>query len=120
MKKENKVPPFHCTQPCGNCPYRTDAPLQLWDKYEFEKLLKTETEFMGAIYNCHKDNGSVCIGWLMKQDENRFPSIRLRIALSKHKVTRKYLNKLNSPFPLYKDVKEMIAANYPKILKKKR
>lgn len=39
-----KIEPFKCTQPCSNCPYRTDAPLKLWHKSEYEKLLKTENE----------------------------------------------------------------------------
>lgn len=117
---EKKVPLFHCTKPCDNCPYRIDAPLKLWDKSEFEKLLNSETEQFGKVYNCHKSNGSVCVGWLMKQDENRFPSIALRIALSTHKVTRKYLDKLKSPVALYKDVKEMIKANFPELIKKNK
>lgn len=109
----NKVTTFTCTQPCNNCPYRTDAPLQHWHKSEYEKLLKMENEQFGTVYGCHKNNGSVCVGWLMKQDENRFPSIMLRIALSQNKVTREYLDSLHSPVPLYKNVKEMIKANYP-------
>lgn len=114
-----KIEPFKCTQPCSNCPYRTDAPLKLWHKSEYEKLLKTENDYLGSTYGCHKNNGSICIGWLMKQDENNFPSIALRISLSNHKVTRTYLDSLHSPAPLYKDVKEMIKANYPKLLKSK-
>lgn len=115
-----KVNTFHCTQPCSNCPYKTDAPLKLWHKSEYEKLLETEKDYMGSIYACHKNNGSICIGWLMKQDENRLPSIALRISLSNHNITREYLDSLHSPAPLYKDVEEMIKANYPHILKKSK
>lgn len=111
-----KVEAYTCLQPCGNCPYRTDAPLQHWDKSEYEKLLATENDYMGSVYGCHKNNGNVCIGWLMKQDENRFPSIMLRISLSKNNITREYLDKLNSPSPLYKTVKDMIVANYPELI----
>ena len=113
-----KVKTFTCTQPCSNCPYRTDSPLKLWHISEYEKLLAKENEYLGSVYNCHKNNGSICIGWLMKQDENRFPSIMLRILLSKHNITRKYLDSLHSPAKLYKNVKAMIKANYPKLLKK--
>lgn len=120
MTPENKVSLFHCKQPCGNCPYRTDAPVRHWDKSEFETLLDSETHQFGTIYNCHKNNGSVCVGWLMKQDENRLPSIALRMALTKYNVTRLYMDSLSSPFPLYKNVKEMIKANFPSILKRKR
>lgn len=113
-----KVKMFHCTSPCNNCPYRTDAPLKLWHPSEYEKLLATEKDYMGSTYGCHKNNGSICIGWLMKQDENNFPSIALRIQLSTHKVTREYLDSLYSSAPLYKNVKAMIRANFPKLLKK--
>lgn len=109
---------YKCSQPCCNCPYRTDAPLKLWHKEEFEKLLKKENDFMGVVYNCHKKNGSVCVGWLMKQDENNFPSIALRLSLSKHNITREYLDSLHSPSPLCKTVKQMIRKNFPQILKK--
>ena len=114
-----KVKQFSCTQPCNNCPYRKDAPLQLWDKFEFIKLKEKENDYMGAVYGCHKNNGSICVGWLMKQDENNFPSIALRMQLSKDNVTREYLDSLNSPSPLYKNVDAMIKANFPEILKNK-
>lgn len=117
MKKVNH---YTCTQPCNNCPYRTDAPLKLWHKSEYEKLLKLEDDYLGTIYGCHKNNGSICIGWLMKQDENNLRSIMLRISLSKHKVTREYLDSLHSPAPLYKNVKAMIKANFPSVLKTKK
>lgn len=111
--EKNKVEPFKCLQPCSNCPYRKDATLQLWDKSEYDKLKGMESSQFGAIYGCHKNNGSTCIGWLMKQDENNFPSIMLRLFLSKNNVTREYLDKINSPSELYKNVEEMIEANYP-------
>ncbi len=114
---ENKVPLFHCTQPCGNCPYRTDSPKAHWHKIEFEKVLASENDQMGNTFLCHKNNGSICVGWLMDQDKRRLPSIMLRIALSKHNITREYMDKLHSPAPLYKDIKAMIKANFPELLK---
>jgi hypothetical protein len=110
---------FNCTQPCNNCPYRTDAPLKHWHKSEYEKLLATEDDYMGSVYGCHKNNGSVCVGWLMKQNENNFPSIALRIALIVNKVSREYLDSLHTPAPLYKDVKTMVKANFPQLIKRK-
>lgn len=108
---------FNCTQPCGNCPYRTDAPLQLWDKAEFKKLLEKEHDYLGAVYHCHKNNGSICVGWMIKQYEANFPSIALRLAFSKHNVPKAYFDSLSSPAPLYKDVAAMIKANFPGLLK---
>jgi hypothetical protein len=107
------VDQFKCEQPCNNCPYRKDAPLRHWAVEEFINLIATEKSQFGAVFGCHKNNGSVCVGWLMKQDERYFPSIALRMSLSKHKITRDYLDKLNSPSPLFDTVEEMVKANYP-------
>jgi hypothetical protein len=116
MSKENKAELFSCTKPCGNCPYRTDAPKQLWAKEEFEDLLASERDYFGKVYNCHKNNGSVCVGWLIDQDKRNFPSIALRISLINHGVSREYLDNLASPAPLYFSVEEMIENNFPEIL----
>jgi hypothetical protein len=109
---------YYKKSPCNNCPYRTDAPLKLWHKSEYEKLLASENSQCGSIYLCHKKDGHVCVGWLMKQDEQNFPSIMLRISLSKNNVTREYLDSLNCNAPLYKDVRAMIKANFPNVLRK--
>jgi hypothetical protein len=106
---------FKCKSPCGNCPYRKDGTLKLWHKSEYNKLKEIENSQFGSVYKCHKNNGSICVGWLMKQDENNLPSIALRIALTINKVTREYLNNLKSPSELYENIDAMIKANYPKI-----
>lgn len=104
---------FTKKQPCNNCPYRTDAPLAHWSVLEYKNLLATQSDQMGAIFGCHKANGHVCVGWLMKQDENGFPSIALRLSLKKNHVIREYLDKLKSPAPLYDSVEQMCEAHYP-------
>lgn len=109
--------PFRRSRPCQNCPYRTDAPLQLWAVEEFENLVANEGAELGTFYNCHKNDGCVCVGWLMKQDQAGLPSIRLRMSLSRHKVPVAYLDGLNSPADLYPDVLSMCRANYPKVFK---
>lgn len=118
-KSENKVDTFSCTQPCNNCPYRKDAPLKLWHRSEFSKLLEEENKQFGGLYHCHKNNGSICVGWLMKQLENGCPNLTLRMAIISKGVTAEYFDKLNSPSPLYKNVRAMIRANYPSIVKPK-
>jgi len=110
-----QVPQFSCTSPCGNCPYRKDAPLRHWSIEEFKDMAAAENDTFGKVYGCHKKNNSVCVGWLMKQDENRLPSIALRIALSQNNVTVGYLDNLSSPAPLYDTVSDMIKANYPEL-----
>lgn len=109
---------FECTSPCGNCPYRTDSPLRHWPKEEFALLLANEASELGKSYSCHKQNGSVCVGFLMNQDERRFPSIMLRLDLIQNNVGRDYLDRLACPVPLFESVEEMVGANYPELLEK--
>lgn len=112
-----QVKSFECTQPCGNCPYRTDAPVRLWAREEFADLMANEAAMLGTTYGCHKQNGSMCIGWVMDQERRGFPSIMLRIKMSQENVTREYLDSLHSPAPLYKNVRAMVKANFPALLR---
>lgn len=111
---------YSCKTPCKNCPYRKDAPLQLWDKKEFKDLLENEKKEMGVTYVCHKNNGSICVGWLMMQEKNYLPSIMLRISLSKHNVTRKYLESLHCKTEMFETTEDMVRANFPELLKIKK
>lgn len=113
MKPELK---FSKKSPCDNCPYRLDAPVGYWDKKEFEGVLAAEESQMGTVYGCHKNDGNVCVGWLMNQHERNLPSINLRIALSRHNVTRKYLDSLHCSSERFESVEEMIEANYPALI----
>lgn len=105
---------LHRKQPCDNCPYRLDAPLQMWHKEEFKKLMEQDEQW-GAVYHCHKKDGHVCVGWLMKQDEQRCPNLNLRLLLIKKNINRTYLDALRSPAGLYSTVEEMIQANFPEL-----
>jgi len=108
---------YKITSPCKNCPYRADAPTAHWHKEHFEKLLEDSESNMCPVYGCHKANGHVCVGWLMDQDKNHLPSIPLRLSLSKQNVHFSYLDSLKCKSPLYSSVREMIAANFPELLK---
>lgn len=109
---------FKPTQPCGNCPYRKDAPLALWHCEEFKKLHANDKLQFGPLYDCHKRDGTVCIGWLMNQDERSFPNINLRLKLSKEDITRKYLDSLKCSSERFATIEEMIEANFPELLNK--
>jgi len=112
MKIKDSKNPYGCKTPCGNCPYRKDAPLQLWKKEEFENLAHSEEQLFGRVYNCHKNNGTRCVGWLMMQDKNGFPNLTLRIDLTKFKVDREHLDSLHCRSEMYASIPEMIKANY--------
>jgi hypothetical protein len=109
-----------CKKVCSNCPYRKDAPLQLWDIYEFEKLLNDAKASygLGAIYDCHKNNGSICKGWLVNQLENDIPSNTLRIVLRTSQTKQEELDTVldaNKDIEMYKSIEEMSFANYPEL-----
>ena len=106
---------FYKKQPCNNCPYRLDAPLQLWSIEEFRDLMKHDEQW-GGIYGCHKKDGHVCVGWLMKQDEMRIPNLRMRMALSSANVTREYMDALNCKTGLYNTLEDMVQANFPELI----
>lgn len=102
--------------PCKNCPYRKDAPLQLWDKEEFTDLLHNDSTQFGAKYGCHKqETKHVCVGWLMNQDKRNLPSILLRLDLLQNEVTREYIDSLYCKSEMYDTIEEMALANYPQI-----
>jgi hypothetical protein len=108
---------FEKKSPCNNCPYRKDAPLRHWSIEEFKDLIANENTQFGTVYHCHKKDESVCVGWLMNQDENNFPSIALRLSLMQNKVSREYLDALKCKSERYKSVREMCKTNYPEYFK---
>lgn len=103
--------------PCNTCPYRVDVPLRYWDIGEFKDLMISERDFFGKVYGCHKNDGRVCVGWLMDQDKRGFPSIALRMSLSNNNINRTYLDGLTCKSPLYESVEQMCEANYPEYFK---
>ncbi len=105
---------FKGKTPCKDCPYRIDAPLRKWDIEEFKRLIENDQQF-GKLYDCHKKDDTICRGWLIDQDNRRFPCIPLRLELSKQKITRKYLDNLSCSSPLYGSITEMSTSNYPEL-----
>jgi hypothetical protein len=106
---------FSCKKPCSNCPYRKDAPKAHWDISEFIRLLDTESDQLGTVFGCHKNNGTVCAGWMIHQINNNLPSIALRYKLMKMAVTSEELEQFSSPHEMYEDVREMCEANFPEL-----
>lgn len=106
---------FKGKSPCKDCPYRTDAPLQKWSIEEFKELIKNDREYIGKLYYCHKKDDIVCGGWLMDQDERRFPCIALRLELSHQKIDRVYLDALSCKVARFTSIEAMAVANYPEL-----
>lgn len=106
---------FEQREPCKSCPYRTDAPLNLWDDAEFERLLEYGPEEM-PLYGCHEyrkrpEQAQVCVGWLIDQREAGVRSIPLRIALLRNPAALECLQEAQSPVELYPSVVDMCVAN---------
>lgn len=103
---------FERKSPCNNCPYRKDAPRRHWSIEEFRDLMIKDADYMGVTYGCHKKDDHVCVGWLMDQDKRGFPSLVLRMTLSKLRIDRTYLDNLASPSEMFKSIREMAIANF--------
>lgn len=109
----------HPETPCSDCPYRKDAPLHLWDRYEFRKLLEQdESQFGTGVYACHKhkdldpvDRG-MCAGWAVDQKRRNIPSINLRLQLMGDPLFRAAFTKVHDGgHKLFKTIKAMCRAN---------
>lgn len=108
----------HMVRPCENCPYRKDAPRKLWHRSEFERLLATEDDDIGATFACHKhidlpaNERGLCAGWLLNQKARGVPSIMLRILLLQDGAVRKAFDKVTGVgLELFKTVEAMCLAN---------
>lgn len=116
-KQATKTPlRFDRRAPCASCPYRTDAPLGLWSREEFEDLLASDRTQMGTLYGCHeyrkrRDQAQVCVGWLLDQRERNVPSLMLRMVLLQNPQARACYAESESPVPLYDSIEEMCAQN---------
>ena len=107
---------YDTAEPCKSCPYRTDAPLGLWHPSEFEKLAASERDHRGAVFGCHatrhRDEPSVCAGWLLKQRDAGIPSLALRFQLLRSPAAADALDTVSGGgHELYESVEEMIDAN---------
>jgi hypothetical protein len=101
-------------EPCGSCPYRRDAEIELWDESEFERVLEHDrNELAGSVFLCHKfrrtpEIGTVCAGWFLDQQRRGYPSIRLRMLLMKQTEQPQVTD---GGHELYDSIEEMCAEN---------
>jgi hypothetical protein len=110
--------------PCANCPYRKDAPLQLWEKSHFEEVIQSENaEYgLGAVFYCHKhtDKSMLCGGWLLTQKTRNIPNTYLKLLMLKKWVTLDYENfkKLKKPknVDVFTSPKMMAYRNFPELM----
>jgi hypothetical protein len=95
------------------------VPTGIWAPEEFENLLANDQdEVGGAAFGCHRHRNKppgerhVCAGWLLDQRRRNYPSIRLRVALLREKVTRDQLDEItDGGHELYPSIMDMCLAN---------
>jgi hypothetical protein len=108
-------------KPCATCPYRRETKLRLWDIFEFQRLLKQDTNPVhGSTFGCHmyrtkpKEEHRPCVGWLLDQKKRGEPSIQLRLILMGNESARAlYKHISRKGLRLYKSIEAMCRANYP-------
>lgn len=113
--------PHEMTSPCSSCPYRRDAPLAMWSKYEFDNLrMQDGFEFGGAGFDCHgevakpQSERGACIGWLLDQRRRNVPSISLRLRLMTNpQLSAQFKSISSGGHALYNSIAEMCEANFP-------
>jgi hypothetical protein len=113
---------YDIRKPCGQCPFRKDAPKGVWheDHYEMLRGLCSNHDVMSSgsyrTFACHgtrnKKDNAVCAGWMLYQREHGVPSIGLRLTLAtRGKVAIDCLEEVASPTEIYYDIDELADDN---------
>lgn len=95
-----------------------DAKIGHWHKDEFRKVLASEDDQMGVIFQCHSDiqkpsmERSMCAGWLLDQKKRDLPSISLRLSMrTDDSVAQAVQNVSDGGAKLYETARDMCYAN---------
>lgn len=109
--------------PCTKCPYRKDAPLELWSQEEFRNVLEQDRAMIGHVFGCHKhinrkragEVTPLCAGWVLDQIKRDFPSISLRLLIAKSDNPQRSFDNLKTVssvgLDMYETIEEMCEAN---------
>ena len=96
-------------RPCGNCPWRVDAPRKYWDPSHFAAIAQhCRGDGMGLM-DCHKstpDTRTICAGWAAVEGH---AALGLRIAPILGQYDPSGLD--TSGLALYPSFDAMLAAN---------
>ncbi len=97
--------------PCGDCPYRRDAPLGKWDPQEFLDLEASDMDIASPMYGCHKKDGTLCRGWVIDQRERDIPNVELRFHLACVPGMSDEVRDVRCPVPRWPSIRVMAQAN---------
>jgi len=111
-------------KPCGNCPFRKEAPLAYWHPTMYQMLAdieQREHEFgRASVFGCHKDRQGpsetqeYCVGWLLNQRERGVPNLALRIGLmigDDSEAATEQFNECEPDGEMYETVAELVESN---------
>lgn len=107
--------------PCGNCPFRKDAPLAYWHPSMYTMLAdqeQREADIASAhVFACHKDRHGppdeqeYCVGWLLNQRARGVPNLALRLGLMTSEPASAQFNECEPDGEMYDTVGELVEAN---------
>jgi hypothetical protein len=103
-----------CRRPCGNCPWRKDAPTEYWDAGHFREIWVNCQDDGLHVMACHyasqvaaPADKPICQGWVRVMG---FAAIGVRIAFVKGRVTEREIEDREGP-ELYESFEAMLRAN---------
>lgn len=122
--EEEPVSDIECEpKPCAKCPYRKDAPLELWSPEEFKGVLEQDKAVLGNVFACHKHGKKkrsgepmpLCAGYVLDQIKRDIPSNALRLLLVRSGNPQRSLDRLKAVsangLAMYETIEEMCSAN---------
>lgn len=110
-------------KPCAKCPYRKDAPLELWSPEEFKGVLEQDKAVLGNVFACHKHGkkmraekaAPLCAGYVLDQVKRDIPSNALRLLLVRSGNPQRSMDRLKAVsangLAMYETIEEMCSAN---------
>lgn len=106
-------------KPCGNCPFRKEAPLAYWHPTMYEMLERMERAegdpAHSSLFACHKDRGipkpELCVGWLLDQRRKHVPSLALRLNLIRSEEATDQFMEAEPDGEMHASVSELVLAN---------
>lgn len=111
---------FERRRPCGNCPFRKEAPIAHWDPREYlrlERIERLEGNPGQGGFACHKDrtkpyaDREMCIGWLLDQKRKGMPAIALRVILIDNPEAISQYEECEPDGEMYSSVSELVRTN---------
>ncbi|QFZ24500.1 hypothetical protein EKG83_25820 [Saccharothrix syringae] len=96
------------TEPCPRCPWRVDAPLNVFPPQVFRDSARTTYDLATHTFGCHGSSRSApqtCAGFLLRGASD---NLTIRLAVVSGRIDP---DSIGSPVELYSDYRAMAVAN---------